>query len=443
MEPKTKKPELLSPAGSPMAGRAALDYGADAIYLGLKKFSVRADAENFTPRELDEIVAYAHSLSPKRKVYAALNTLVFEDELEEIVDTLALLSDLQVDGVIVQDLGVAKIARDFFPELRLHASTRMAVHNLEGALALKKLGFSRATLARELTLEEIKEIAKKSGIEVEVFIHGALCYSYSGLCMFSAMAFSRSGNRGECAQVCREPFEVAGAGGGKTCLPFSMKDLAVPTLIGELQNVGVASLKIEGRKKSPLYVAAVTDFYRRILGGRLTQKAGEELEENIKTVYSRPWTDLYLSEPQNREVIDAKTTGHRGARIGKVDRVYRMPQGINVLRFVTQRPLERHDGLQIELAHREKPFGFPVEFLSNRRERIFSVPAGTKVLLKLPDRHPAFPKNAPIYCSSSHDVKRKYLPKISAPGSLQVLRPLNIHLTLSNHEISVRAWVRP
>ncbi|MDR1744592.1 MAG: U32 family peptidase, partial [Planctomycetota bacterium] len=180
--------ELLAPAGQPDAAYAAFRYGADAVYLGLDRFSARAEAVNFTPDQLDEAVAYAHSLSPQRRVYLALNTLVQEHELPGAATSLALAAEAGVDAVIVQDLGVARIARERFPGLALHASTQMAIHNPEGVRAAKHLGFSRVTLARELTLDELREIARiasNEGIETEVFIHGTLCYSYSGLCLFS------------------------------------------------------------------------------------------------------------------------------------------------------------------------------------------------------------------------------------------------------------------
>src|SRR5262249_8590282 len=176
--------ELLAPAGGPEAAFAAFHFGADAIYLGLKKFSARAEAENFTLEELDEVTAYAHSLTPRRRVFVTINTLIRQDELPELVDTLAALDDIGVDAVILQDLGVYHLARRYFPDLELHASTQLAVHNGAGAAALRRLGFARVVLARELTFEEVRDITAASGIETEVFIHGALCYSCSGLCLF-------------------------------------------------------------------------------------------------------------------------------------------------------------------------------------------------------------------------------------------------------------------
>jgi putative protease len=207
---RSRKAELMSPAGGPESAYAALHFGADAVYCGLRQFSARADAENFSPEELDALTAYAHSLTPRRKVFVTVNTLILQNELPDVVETLGLLADTGVDAVIVQDLGVARIARQHFPELRLHSSTQLAVHNGAGVEALKKLGFARATLARELTLDELRDIAAVPDIETEVFVHGALCYSYSGLCLLSSHVNGRSGNRGKCAYLCRDRFEPAG-----------------------------------------------------------------------------------------------------------------------------------------------------------------------------------------------------------------------------------------
>src|SRR5207253_8727258 len=166
------------------------------------KFSARAEAENFTLDEVAEVTAYAHALQPRRRVFVTINTLIRQDELPELVEVIAALADLGVDALIIQDLGVYHVVRRHFPELELHASTQLAVHNRAGAEVLRQLGFTRAVLARELTFEEVRDITSSSGIETEVFIHGALCYSYSGLCLFSSQSLGRSGNRGKCAYSC-------------------------------------------------------------------------------------------------------------------------------------------------------------------------------------------------------------------------------------------------
>ncbi|MCI0465317.1 MAG: U32 family peptidase [Gemmataceae bacterium] len=297
--------ELLAPAGGPEAAFAAFHFGADAVYLGLKRFSARAEAENFTLDELDEVTAYAHSLEPRRRVFVTVNTVVRQDELPELVEDVAALADIGVDAIILQDLGVYHLLRRHFPELELHASTQLAVHNRMGAEALGRLGFRRVVLARELTFEEVRDITSAAGIETEVFIHGALCYSYSGLCLFSSQTLGRSGNRGKCAYSCRDSYEVTGAPltlldgspvkrDPRTGFPFSMKDLALPDHIPALRSAGVSCFKVEGRKKSPLYVATTTGYYRRLMDGTLAAEERPQREAELQTVFSRPWTQLFV-----------------------------------------------------------------------------------------------------------------------------------------------------
>src|SRR5205823_3357201 len=209
-----------------------------------------------------------------------------------------------------------------------HASTQLAVHNGPGAQALRTLGFRRVVLARELTFEEVRDITHTSGIETEVFIHGALCYSYSGLCLFSSQTLGRSGNRGKCAYSCRDDYTVQGApdtlrdgtavrrdpGSG---FPFSMKDLALPDHVPALRAAGVSCFKIEGRKKSPLYVATTTDYYRQLLDGRLEAGERPDVEADLQTVFSRPWTRLFMQSHKDKEVADRDTVGHRGTLVGR------------------------------------------------------------------------------------------------------------------------------
>ena len=385
-----QKPELLAPAGDLEAGYAALYYGADAVYLGLKAFSARASATNFSPNELNEFTAYAHHL--KRKVYVTINTLVQEKELNDLLVALDICSACQVDGIILQDLGVARIIKESYPELSLHASTQMAVHNKEGALALQKAGFSRVVLARELSLSEIKEIAEIPGLETEAFIHGALCYCYSGLCLFSSMEQGRSANRGKCAYPCRALFKR----GDSEAHFFSMKDMALQE---EVLKLPVTSLKIEGRKKKALYVAAVTDYYRRILD---TGKADPKRAENIQQIFSRPWTKFRL-HGKNTEVVDNDFVGHRGLEIGKVEKVYH-----NTLVFTPNHAVARFDGIQIDVAGSEKPFGFSVQEMKSKNKNVFEVKAGEKVEIKLPPKSPFIEAGQVVYLASSSEVKGTY-----------------------------------
>ncbi len=448
--------ELLAPAGGPDAAFAAFHYGADAVYLGLKKFSARAEAENFTLDECAEITAYAHSLTPPRRVFVAINTLIRQDELAELVETLAALADIGVDAVILQDLGVCHVLRTHFPELELHASTQLAVHNRAGAEALARLGFTRVVLARELTFEEVRDVTATGGVETEVFIHGALCYSYSGLCLFSSQTLGRSGNRGKCAYSCRDSFETAGAPDALRDgtpvkrdpahgFPFSMKDLALPDHLPALRAAGVSCFKVEGRKKSPLYVATTTDYYRKLLDGRL--EAGERAarEADLQTVFSRPWTRLFTESHKDKEVADRDTVGHRGALIGHVESV----RGGRI-RFRTARALERHDGLQIDLPVLGKPYGFPVDHLwivetrpKGREREVIGADAGSVVEVGLPPDHPPLPPGAAVYCSSSQDVKRRYRHDRPKPGLYRPRRAVEVEAVLTADELAVAGRIMP
>lgn len=364
------KKELLAPAGDIEAGYAALYYGADAVYLGLRQFSARATAANFDEEKLGEFAGYARSLG--RKVYVALNTLIQENELDDLLKNLDICVRCGVDALIVQDFGVAHVVKNAYPELELHASTQMAVHNKEGALALQKAGFSRVVLARELSLSEIKEIAAIPGLETEAFVHGALCYSYSGLCLFSSLETGRSANRGKCLYPCRSEFE--GEDGCKHY--FSMKDMALEE---DVLKMPVTSLKIEGRKKTALYVAAVTDYYRRILDG---QGADAQRAENIRQIFARPWCKFHFNR-RDKEVIDRDFVGHRGLLTGKVEQV-----GRGKICFRTLHPVARHDGLQIDAEGQEKPFGFSVQAMRINGKSVFEAPAGETVEVLVPPKSP-------------------------------------------------------
>jgi putative protease len=449
--------ELLAPAGGPDAAFAALHFGADAVYLGLKKFSARAEAENFTLDEVDEITAYAHSLRPRRRVFVTVNTLVRNDELRELVEDVAALADIGVDAIILQDLGVYHLLREHFPTLQRHASTQLAVHNRAGAATLKRLGFDRVVLARELTFEEVHDITEASGIETEVFVHGALCYAYSGLCLFSSQTLGRSGNRGKCAYSCRDSYEVNGAPltlrdgspvrrDPRTGFPFSMKDLALPDHMPALRAAGVSCFKVEGRKKSPLYVATTTDYYRKLLDGTLADDERPQLEADMQTVFSRPWTRLFVQSHKDKEVADRDTVGHRGRRIGTIEKVVAGPEPR--LRFRTERPLEKHDGLQVDLPVLGKPFGFAVERLwavapgrREKRQETYRVPAGAVVEVALPRDHPELPDGAPVYCSSSQAVKLRYRHSRPKPGLYRTRRPIEVEVVLSADELNATARV--
>ena len=425
--------ELLAPAGDFDTARVAFAAGADAVYCGMTSFSARADAKNFTMSDLRGLLAYARSFTPAKKVYVTFNTVVDEAQLDSAVETLAELEDAGPDALIVQDLGVARIVRESFPGLALHASTQLVAHNLEGVLAMRDLGFSRVVLARELSAAEIASIADRCGVELEVFVHGALCYSISGLCLFSAMEKNRSGNRGQCAYCCRLGY--ADATGAKS-LPFSMRDLRLDRRLAQLEEAGVASLKIEGRMKSPVYVGSVTKHYRMLLDAmyRGAQTDASASREDMETVFSRRTTELYISgRPSADNPVDGESLGHLGAPIGKVKRVTRDREGRAWLRFHTSRALEKHDGLQF-LVTGGKPCGFGISAmrLAISRKPVFEAPAGSdvEVLVENPGEM-QLANGATVYCSSSNAVKRAFPVPPFRPSEIKSGKPVDVELSLS------------
>lgn len=417
------KHELLAPAGNIEAGYAALYYGADAVYLGLNKFSARAGAENFTFDELDEFTAYAHSIN--RKVFVAINTILTVDEVKELPEVFKAVDRAKVDALIVQDLGVFYLAKRLIPHIELHASTQMAVHNAEGVKFLKSLGFKRVVLARELTLAEIENIAKEvPDVDLEVFVHGALCYSYSGQCLFSALEYGKSANRGRCIYPCRSEFVVKDEDG--TLLKrhlFSMKDLALEELVNKIPAL---SLKIEGRKKSPLYVASVVNYYRHILDGK---KKNLSEANDIKQVFSRPWCKFHF-EGKSRDITDENFVGHRGLLIGKVEKVSKSRLG-----FKINHKLARYDGLQIDVEGDEKPFGFGVKALFVNSKPQFEAEKGSYVEVELPLEHPFLKEGADVYLSSSTEVKSKYDYKKPKPNEYKNLNDIDVVVEVCQDKI--------
>lgn len=281
--------ELLSPAGSPEAVIAAVQNGADAIYLGLGNFNARRGAKNFTDEEFERSMRYCRIRGCK--VYVTLNTLVNDREIAQAVESARLASELGADGIIIQDLGLAYAIRQALPDIPLHASTQMSIHNLAGVEAAAEMGMTRAVLARELSLEQIKFITQHASIETEVFVHGALCFCQSGQCYMSALIGRRSGNRGMCAQPCRMQYSL---GGRMDDYPMSFKDNCLVDRLRELEDAGVACLKIEGRMKRPEYTAIVTKIYSKALKEH-RQPSDEEMETLEKAFSRQGFTQGYFN----------------------------------------------------------------------------------------------------------------------------------------------------
>lgn len=298
--------ELLAPAGSPEALTAAVQAGADAVYLGIGPLNARRNAKNFTPETLAQAVEYCHLRGVK--VYLTLNTLLNDRELALAAETGALAARLGVDAVLVQDLGVARLLRQTCPDLPLHASTQMTVHNLDGVLACAELGMTRVVLSRELSAEAIRSLCQRSPVELEVFGHGALCMCYSGQCFLSAVLGGRSGNRGLCAQPCRLAFQWPGE--KKAGHPLSLKDLSLAGALGELEEMGVACLKLEGRMKKPEYVAVVTGIYAAAL--REGREPTPQEVAQLEAAFSRQgFTQGYYRDQKGPAMFGTRPEGTR------------------------------------------------------------------------------------------------------------------------------------
>ena len=301
---KINKIEILAPAGGPEAVTAAVANGADAVYFGAPSFNARIYAKNFTIDEFATAVKYCKQKGVK--TYITLNTLVTDREIKEALRIADFACQLGANGLIIQDLGLSQIIRRNLPQIELHASTQMAVYNLAGAIEIKELGFSRVVLARELSKENIEYITKNCGIETEVFVHGALCYSYSGMCLMSSVIGRRSGNRGRCAQPCRLPYSI----NGKTGCILSLKDLAMIDEVKSLSKMGVASLKIEGRMKRPEYVGAVTRAYKNAVYSSKNIK-----EDNIRLskIFSRSgFTKGYYISDKGPHMLGVRSDDREG-----------------------------------------------------------------------------------------------------------------------------------
>ena len=333
--------ELLAPAGSRVALVAAVESGADAVYLAGNMFGARAYADNFDEEGMREAIRFAHLRGVH--VHVTVNTIMDSRELPELKKYLRFLYEAGADAVLVQDLGAARIVRETVPELPMHASTQMTVHNLDGVRALEALGFSRVVLSREVTLEAVRHICAHAKAEIEVFVHGARCGCYSGQCLMSSMIGGRSGNRGRCAQPCRLPYtqvdekdhDLLGDSAGKYLL--SPRDMNTINLLPELLAAGVTSLKIEGRMKRPEYVAVAVGCYRRAVDSFLSGDFAvpEEDSRALAQIFNRDFTTAYLEKKQGRNMMSDKRPKNRGLMLGRVQEYHPLTEdsGLAVLRL--------------------------------------------------------------------------------------------------------------
>ncbi|HLE10938.1 MAG: hypothetical protein A2504_09185 [Bdellovibrionales bacterium RIFOXYD12_FULL_39_22] len=314
---KKTSSELLAPAGDFQAALTALSARADAIYLGLKNFSARKSAANFSFQELQRLKTKTSASG--QKIYVTLNTIIKEDEFEELFQTLSTLSAIKVDAVIIQDIGLLYFIKKYFPQMAVHASTQMAIHNSAGLAMAYELGINRVVLSRELSFNDIGQLRKEHPkMELEVFIHGALCYSFSGMCLASGLLLNRSGNRGRCAQLCRNYFEHD----NNYKFFFSCNDLHFGKAILKLQDIGINSFKIEGRMKPKEYIQTTLELYRAILDNpSLTPAEYEQLLQKQSLTFSRKKTLAYFHNNQGNELINNTNSGHQGIVLGSVSKV--------------------------------------------------------------------------------------------------------------------------
>lgn len=355
-------PEILAPVGSRESLEAAFAAGADAIYFGLPNFGARAYANRFTLEETQTIIERAHLMNVK--VYITMNTILFEEEMEEAYQQAKALYESNVDALIVQDLGLLHLLHHRLPDLELHASTQLSVNHPDQIEQLKKLGVKRVVLARECTLKQIKACVA-TGVEIEVFIHGALCISYSGQCQFSAVEYGRSGNRGQCAQPCRMPYTLLEEGKEVKSVPsflISPKDLSLIHDLKDLQDLNVASLKIEGRMKSAEYVYEAVSATKKALEGNALSP---EEEQRLKVTFNRTFTKGHAYEQKGNDLMEMKASNHHGIDIGTV-----IASKGKKITIQLQDDLSQNDGIRFEKGSWNE--GCRINFLYDQKGRLIN-----------------------------------------------------------------------
>jgi putative protease len=373
----TNTPELLAPAGTIEVFETAVAAGADAVYIGAPTLNARALAKNFSMAEIAAMIDHAHRRQVK--VFLAMNSLVREEELPRAVRILAMIEALGADGLILQDLGLYRLARKHFPGLRLHASTLLAAHNSIAVSQLAKMGFARVVLARELTLQEINAIrAANPEVEIEVFIHGALCFSYSGLCLFSSFLGGKSGLRGRCVQPCRRRYTWSGSGSGpQSGYFFSMHDLAGLDFLTRLRSAGITSFKIEGRMRSSHYVGAVVAAYRLAMDHPDDTERLEEAAVLLEEAMGRKTTSGYFPAPEPPAAFSPEHSGNIGLFLGRIKE-----GGTTQLRL--QSAVKVGDRLRLHQEQSGERLAFTLKKMWKNGSSIEQSKAGALVAIKTP-----------------------------------------------------------
>lgn len=421
------KIELLSPVGDFECLKAAVQNGADCVYLGANLFSARASAQNFNLNELKQAIFYCKLRGVKTNL--TLNTLIKDDEMEDAFELAKKAYEFGIDAIIVQDLGLAKILIKSFPDLAIHGSTQMSVHNLQGALELQNLGFKRVVLSRELSIEEIEYITENTDIEIECFVHGALCISYSGQCLFSSMIGGRSGNRGKCAQGCRLPYELIE--NDNTILDkgylLSPRDLCGLEYLPRLISCGVKSLKIEGRMKTPEYVATVTRIYRKYVDlaqSNNTYIIDENDKKELMQVFNRGnFSEGHLNSHPNKDLIFKEKPNNMGLFLGHIAK-YNQAKGLITL-AITE-PLQLGDTISIE----KETGTYTISELMNKNQNIKK--AGTNEFVTIGRMKGKIKVGDKVYKMSSKDLTNKANSTFANDTQLRKI-PLSCEITIKKH----------
>ena len=373
-----KNIELLAPAGSIAVFEKAIEAGADAVYIGAPALNARALSRDFSLAEIAAMIQFAHDKGIK--LYLAANSLLKENEIPQAVETLAMLEALQPDALIIQDLGIYHLCRTYFPHLRLHASTLFGAHNSLAVRQFEKMGFERVVLARELTMKEIGAIGKQSRVELEVFVHGALCFSYSGLCLFSSYLGGKSGLRGRCVQPCRRRYNWSQKG-QKPGYFFSMNDLSSIELVHKLARAGVSSFKIEGRLRSAHYVTSVVKAYRMVIDGPADDKKTlESAKELLHQAMGRKTSQGYFSTPQPADLISPYHSGNIGMYLGRAGK----GTGKGKVSLLVKEAIQAGDRLRLHQEETGERVAFTLRNLTKNGRKISHATPGEHVMLEVP-----------------------------------------------------------
>lgn len=428
---KENKIELLAPAGSIDSFRAAINAGADAIYMGIDRFNARQMAKNFDIDSYKECIRYAHILNVK--VYLTLNTLLYENEIKEALELVVNLYSVGLDAVIVQDIGLASLIHKIIPKLPLHASTQMSVYNLEQVKFLEKLGFKRVVLARELSLKEIEYICKNTSLEIEVFTHGALCVSYSGQCLLSEVIGGRSANRGACAQPCRMKYTLSDNSKNviKNKYLLSKKDIFGLPYIYKLYSIGVKSLKIEGRNKTPEYVAGVTKTYRKYLNKVLEENKSIDVDNKdtnyLLQIFNRDGkSEGYFEGVRYKETITENLPKNTGIYLGEV-----ILQKKEFIKIRLETDVDLHDGIEM-LKDNDVIFSNIITCIKDENKEVINKKVKKGTVAWLGDIKAKIPIGTKVYKTSDNGINnelRKYY-----DGTYKKRRTIDISIKIKNGE---------